>query len=442
MRCDLLLKGGVVVTPSGASVADIAVSEGKIVQIGDLAPWDAEQTLDVRHLTVFPGVIDTQVHFREPGMEHKEDLESGTRAAVCGGVTTILEMPNTLPPTTTAEALADKMRRAEGRAWCDYGFFIGGSHDNAQHLPTLERLPGVPGVKIFMGSSTGTLLVPDDAALEAILANGTSRCPVHAEDHARLESRKALEDGSGPAQHPFLRDAECARLATERLIRASRATGRAVHVLHVSTLDELPLIADAKRSGVPITAEVTPQHLFFTAPDCYELLGTKAQMNPPLRGFDHREALRAALIEGLFDVIGSDHAPHTVEEKAQPYPKSPSGMPGVQTLLPVMLTLNEQVFHFSLPHLAKLTAQRPAELYSMRDKGRIEVGCDADFAVVDTNATWVVEKPWLQSKCGWSPYEGMTLRGRPVHTVLRGSIVVRDSQLQGTPAGQPVRYDR
>lgn len=442
MRFDRVIAGGRLVTPEREETADIGIVDGTIAAIGDLAREDAADRIDARGLTVLPGVIDTQVHFREPGFEHKEDLESGTRAAVAGGVTSILEMPNTDPPTTTSEALEDKLRRADGRAWCDYGFFVGATTGNVDALPELERLPGTPGVKIFMGSSTGSLLVADDDALRRVLLAGKKRCPIHAEDEFRLRERRSLiSDAPHPREHPFLRDAEAACLATRRILRLSEETGRPVHVLHVSTAEELPVLADAKRRGVRVTCEVTPQHLTLAAPECYDRHGTLAQMNPPIRDAGAREALWRAVGEGLFDVIGSDHAPHTLEEKAKPYPASPSGMPGVQTLLAVML---DHVARgaMELRTLVRMTSWAPAALYGMERKGRIEAGYDADIALADLGATWTVDKSWLQSKCGWSPYEGRTLRGRIVSTLVRGEFAYRDGQPDGPPRGRPIRYQR
>ncbi len=439
MHFDLLVLGGTVVTGLGTCPADIGMVEGRIAEIGSLGSSSADTILDARGLHIFPGVIDTQVHFREPGMTHKEDLESGTRAAVMGGVTTVFEMPNTNPPTTSAEALADKLVRCQGRAWCDYAFFVGASGENVDKLSTLEMLPGTPGIKIFMGSSTGTLLVEDDEVLRSVLKRGIRRCSIHAEDEARLRTRKPLADSSVQL-HPVWRDPEAARLATERILRLCEETGRPVHVLHISTLDELPLLAESKRRGSGATCEVTPQHLWFAAPDCYETLGTRGQMNPPIRSGEHRAALRAALMAGLFDVIGSDHAPHTLEEKALPYPQSPSGMAGVQTLLPVMITLCLRDQLISLERLVQMTSENPANLFGIANKGKVEPGFDADLAVVDLHEFEVTED-WLQSKCGWSPYEGERLLGRPVHTVIRGKVVVEDGTLRGEPGGLPARFN-
>ena len=348
---DLIVRGGTVVSHDGLGGADIAIREGRIAGIGDFARTDAAQAIDAGGLHVLPGVIDTQVHFREPGNEHKEDLESGTRAAVLGGVTAVFEMPNTAPPTTGAEALADKFDRAAGRAWCDHAFYVGADGKNTAELCALERLPGVCGVKLFMGSSTGTLLVAEDAEIARVLQSGVRRVAVHAEDEARLVARRGIAIDAGDVRaHPVWRDERTALGAVQRLMALARAAGRRVHVLHVTTAAEITFLARFKEFA---TVEVTPQRLTLAAPDCYERLGTRAQMNPPIRDNAHREGLWRGVREGIVDIVGSDHAPHTLEEKAAPYPDSPSGMPGVQTLVPVMLD------HVNAGRLSLLTSDRP-----------------------------------------------------------------------------------
>lgn len=437
---DLVIKNGLVITGSSSEVSDIGIKDGKITEIGALGDPSTQRSFEAYGLWVMPGVIDTQVHFREPGFEHKEDLESGTRAALHGGVTSVLEMPNTNPTTTNPEALQDKLLRAAGRAWCHYGFFVGATAENATQLGEYENLPGTPGIKIFLGSSTGSLLVDDEPALRSVLRHGYRRCPVHAEDEARNRERKSLLSAHPSAEeHPYLRDAESARLATERILRLSAETGRPIHVLHVSTLDELPIIARAKAQGLGTTAEVTPQHLWFAAPECYRALGTKAQMNPPIRSEEHRSALRKALQDGLFDVFGSDHAPHTLEEKAKPYPASPSGMPGVQTLLPVLSTLMARGL-FDRHTLVRMLCERPAELYSIQGKGRIAVGYDADLVLFDPRRQRTVETGIIQSKCGWSPYEGESLVGWPEAVVLLGEVAIRNDERLGHPIGGMLEF--
>jgi dihydroorotase len=434
-RFDLLLVGGTVVAPAGPVVADIGVRGEAIAEIGSLAGSEAVERIDCRGLTLLPGAIDTQVHFREPGNEHKEDLGTGTAAAALGGITAICEMPNTRPPTTTAEALADKLARARGRAWVDHAFFVGATPENAAELARLEMLPGCAGVKMFMGSSTGNLLVADEADEARVLASGVRPVAVHAEDEARLIERKPLAAGS-VANHPVWRDAETARLATERVLRLARAAGRRVHVLHVTTAEELPLLAAARDFA---TFEVTPQHLTLAAPECYERLGTLAQMNPPIRDAHHRDALWRAVADGTVTVIGSDHAPHTREEKSKAYPDTPSGMPGVQTLLPIMLDHMAQG-RLTLMRLVELTSAAPARIYGMIGKGALVVGNDADISIVDLKAKWRITNQWIASRCGWTPFDGMQVTGRPIATIVRGHVAMRDGALLGDPVGVPLRF--
>jgi len=438
-RFDTLIRGGIVVSGSQIRAADIGIVGSKIVAVGDLSADSADRIIPARGLHVLPGLIDTQVHFREPGLTHKEDLESGSRSAVMGGVTTYFEMPNTVPNTTTKQALDDKLDAAKGRSWANYAFFVGASYENIPQLANLERQPGTPGIKIFVGSSTGSLLVEEEEALEAVLRNGSRPTPIHAEDEARLRDRKKLmSDDPHVREHHFLRDAEAAVLATTRMINLSRKTGRPVHILHVSTADELPLLAAAKAEGLPITCEVTPQHLTLDS-SAYETLGSKVQMNPPIRDPEHRLAILQAMKDDLFDVFGSDHAPHTAEEKAQPYPKSPSGMPGVQTMLGLLLRFVESG-DLDLPKLVRMGSERPADLYGIAGKGHIAPGYDADIVVIDLSAEQLVDQDWLQSKCGWSPFEGESLPGKIAHVFVNGQEVVDNGRIVGKPAGQPVTF--
>ena len=434
---DLIIRGGTAVTPSGTVAVDVGVRDGRIAAIGDLSRADGAETIDAAGLHVLPGAIDTQCHFREPGHMHKEDLAHGMAAAALGGIVAIFEMPNTNPSTLARSDLQDKLDRAEGRAWVDHAFFVGAAAENVENLADLERQPGCCGVKIFMGSSTGSLLVEDDETLFEVLRGGQRRVAVHSEDETRLRERLALvRDGADVAMHPEWRDAETARLATERLMALARRAGRRVHVLHVTTAEEMPLLAANKDLA---TVEVTPQHLTLAAPECYERYGTLAQMNPPIRAAHHREALWRGVAAGIVDVVGSDHAPHTLEEKARPYPTSPSGMPGVQTLLPLLLD-HAKAGRLSLERVVDLTSAGPARIYGIAGKGRIAVGYDADFSIVDLDATREITSDWLASKCGWSPFEGWTVTGWPIVTVIRGRVVMREGELLGEPAGRPVRF--
>ncbi|HEY4942504.1 MAG TPA: dihydroorotase [Rhizomicrobium sp.] len=436
MSFDLLIRGGTVATPNGIALCDVGVRAGKIAAIGALGAAKAAEIFEARGLHVLPGVIDSQCHFREPGNEHKEDLESGSRAAVLGGVTGIFEMPNTYPPTTTRAAMEDKLARAAGRMHCNYAFYIGATPANIGALAELERMPGVAGVKAFLGSSTGTLLLDHETDIAAMLRAGRRRVAVHSEDEDRLKARKHLAVAGDPRTHPVWRDVETARLSTERVIRLARAAGRRLHVLHVTTGDEIPLLAEAKEI---CTAETTPQHLTLAAPECYERLGTYAQMNPPIRDASHREALWAAVNQGVIDVIGSDHAPHTRAEKDKTYPDTPSGMPGVQTLVTILLD-HVSAGRLSLERFIDLTSAGAARIFGIAGKGRVAQGYDADFTIVDLKAKRKIENSWIASKCGWTPFDGMTTTGWALATIIRGEIVMRDRALTLAGHGRPIRF--
>jgi dihydroorotase len=432
---DLVLANGTVVNQDGAGLRDLGVRNGLIAEIGDLGAASAGERIDCKGLHVLPGVIDSQAHFREPGLIHKEDLETGSRAAVLGGVTAVFEMPNTDPATTTAESLADKMRRAQGRMHCDFAFWVGGAHDNVADISELERLPGAAGIKVFMGSSTGRLLVADDEGVMAILRRIRRRAAFHCEDEPRLVERKGLRVPGDPSSHPIWRDEIAALNATQRLVRLARAANAQVHVLHVSTRQEMEFLAGAKDVA---SCEATPHHLTLSAED-YPRLGTKLQMNPPVRGPEHREAIWRGLSQGVVDVLGSDHAPHTLEEKAKPYPESPSGMTGVQTLVPVMLD-HVSAGRLSLQRLVDLTSAGPARIFRILGKGRIAAGYDADFTVVDLKRAETISDSWIASRSRWTPYDGKTVTGWPVGTIVRGKRVMWEGALATPSTGEAVRF--
>ncbi|HVV28343.1 MAG TPA: dihydroorotase [Rhizomicrobium sp.] len=433
---DLLIRGGTAATPNGIAPVDIGVIGGRIAAIGVTGTAKAVEIFEAKGLHVLPGVIDSQVHFREPGNEHKEDLATGSLAAILGGVTSVFEMPNTAPPTTSRAAIDDKLARARGRMHCDYAFYAGATPQNIGALAELERLPGVCGIKAFLGSSTGTLLLNREDDILAALKAGRRRVAVHSEDEDRMIARKALAERGRPETHPVWRDAEAARMSTERVLRLARAAGRRLHVLHVTTGDEIPLLAAAKDIA---TAETTPQHLTLSAPECYERLGTYAQMNPPIRDESHRQALWRAVREGVIDVIGSDHAPHTRAEKDRTYPDTPSGMPGVQTLATILLD-HVNKGNLTLERFVDLTAAGPQRIFGIAGKGRIARGYDADFTIVDMGLTRRIENGWIASRCGWTPFDGMKTRGWPVATILRGRVVMRDFAAVGEAGGAPVRF--
>ena len=431
---EIVLAGGLVHTPAGSGVADVAVRGGRILGVGSYP--DAGRRIDCTGLDVMPGVIDSQVHFREPGLEHKEDLESGSRAAVMGGVTAVFEMPNTSPNTDSEMRVHDKLERARHRMFCDHAFYVGATSENAADLAHLERIPGTAGVKIFMGASTGSLLVSDDAALARVLASGTRRVAIHAEDEPRMQERAHLRVEGDPASHPVWRDDESAILATRRILALARAARRPIHVLHVTTPAELELLSQHRDIA---SCEVTPQHLTLAGEDAYPRLGTYAQMNPPIRSGAHRDGLWHWLRQGVPDVLGSDHAPHTLEEKAKAYPASPSGMPGVQTLLPLMLD-HVAAGRMTLERLIDMTSTSVQRVFGLVGKGRIAAGYDADFTIVDRKGSFTVTEDWLQSRCGWSPFTGMTLKGRVVGTIVRGHTAMWEGQLANQANGEALRF--
>jgi dihydroorotase len=437
---DLLIRGGTVATPNGIAPADVGVIAGRIAAIGSFPGAKAATVFEAKGLHVLPGVMDTQVHFREPGNSHKEDLASGSLAAILGGVTAVFEMPNTNPPTTTRAAIEDKLARAKGRMHCDHAFYVGATPANIGALGELEKMPGVCGIKAFLGSSTGTLLLNKEEDILAALKAGKRRVAVHSEDEDRMIARKHLAERGKPETHPVWRDAEAARMSTERVLRLARLAGRRLHVLHITTGDEIPLLAAAKDLS---TAETTPQHLTLSAPECYERLGTYAQMNPPIRDESHRLALWQAVREGVIDVIGSDHAPHTREEKDKIYPDTPSGMPGVQTLATILLD-HVNKGNLTLERFIDLTSAGAQRIFGIAGKGRIARGYDGDFTIVDMGLTRTIENKWIASTCGWTPFDGMKTKGWPVATILRGNIVMRDFAVTGAATGaalgQPVRF--
>jgi len=433
---DLILRGGTVVNQDGEAPRDVGIRDGRFAAIGDLARASAGEVVDCRGLHILPGVIDSHVHFREPGLTHKEDLETGSLGAVLGGVTSVFEMPNTDPATTTAEALADKLRRAHHRMHCDFAFYVGATRENTGELAQLEGLPGVAGVKLFMGSSTGTLLIEDDEGVRNVLKAVRRRISVHSEDEDRLRERRHLRVPGDPRSHPVWRDASAALRCTQRLIKLARETGKRVHVLHVTTREEAEFLAGHKDIA---TAEVTPAHLTLAAPDCYEKLGTFAQLNPPIRDAEHRAGLWTAVAQGVIDSIGSDHSPHTREEKAQPYPETHSGMPGVQTLVPLMLD-HVNAGRLTLARFVDLSSAGPARVYGIAGKGRIAVGYDADLTVVDLKRRETITHRAMATRAGWTPYDGVAVTGWPVGTVVRGRRVMWEGSLLAPAQGERVRF--
>jgi dihydroorotase len=432
---DLILAGGIVANHDGVARRDVGVRGGRIAALGDLSRASAGETIDCAGLHVLPGVIDSQVHFREPGPTHKEDLETGSRAAVLGGVTCVFEMPNTKPETTSEAALADKLSRARHRMHCDFAFWVGGTRENAADVGELERLPGAAGIKVFMGSSTGDLLVEDDSGVEAILRNTRRRAAFHSEDEYRLRERLGERVEGDASSHPVWRDVVAALACTQRLVAVARRARARIHVLHISTAEEIGWLQEHKDIA---TCEATPHHLTLTADD-YARLGTLIQMNPPVREARHRDGIWAGIASGVVDVLGSDHAPHTLDEKAQPYPASPSGMTGVQTLVPIMLD-HVNAGRLTLERFVDLSSHGPGRIFGLARKGRIAAGYDADLTIVDLKRRHTITNAEQGSRAGWTPYDGREVTGWPIGTIVRGSRVVWEGEIVTPATGEPALF--
>ncbi|MEG4583970.1 dihydroorotase [Microcoleus sp. MOSTC5] len=432
----LLIRGARVLLPNGEFlVGDVEICEGKIVRVAPEIAESGDREIDAKGLTLLPGVIDPQVHFREPGLEHKEDLFTASCACAKGGVTSFLEMPNTRPLTTTQAALDDKLSRAAEKCLVNYGFFIGAT---AENLPDLLTANPTPGIKVFMGSMHGQLLVDGEATLEAIFAKGDRLIAVHAEDQARINQRRQEFAGiSDVAVHSQIQDNQAALLATQLALKLSNKYQRRLHILHLSTGDEAEFLRQEKPSWV--TAEVTPQHLLLNT-SAYEKIGSLAQMNPPLREPRDNEILWQALLDGVIDFIATDHAPHTLAEKAQDYPNTPSGMPGVETSLPLMLTQAVQG-RCTVAQVANWMSTAVAKAYKIPKKGSISPGFDADLVLVDLDNYRPVVRDEIVSKCGWSPFEGWNLTGWPVVTVVGGKVVFENNKLDTNVRGEALTFD-
>jgi len=435
---DLLLKNGKVVLPDGIKEINVGVVKGKIQAISDNSNISADEIFDCRGLHVLPGVIDSQVHFREPGNEHKETLESGMKSAAMGGVTAVFEMPNTNPLTITNEAIDDKLERAKKSPWTDYAFYLGGTEHYAKDLAKWENMKGVCGIKIFMGASTGDLLSASDDELEAVLSNGKRVVAIHAEDeYIMQENKKTILGNSNDVKlHGKWRSEESCLSATTRLLRIARKHNRRVHVLHITTAQEMELLAKNKDIA---SVEVLPIHLTLHAPECYERLGTFAQQNPPVRETHHQDALWEAVRNGIVDIIGSDHAPHTIKEKNETYPNTPSGTPAVQTMVPIMLNhVNEG--RLTLDRLVELWSYGPERIHKLSTKGKIEIGYDADFTIVDLKKKKTITNEQQCSISKWTPFDGKEVTGWPISTIIRGNIVMRNDELCSTPIGEPIKF--
>ena len=429
---DLILKNGTVFTPEATEISDIAVKDGKIVDIGTFN--NAEEIIDCTNLYVFPGLIDTQCHFREPGGEHKETLETGTLSAALGGVTGIFEMPNTNPLTITPEAMEFKLKKAHETSYVDFAFYFGGTAEYAEHLSEWENIDGVCGIKIFMGASNGDLLSATDEEIDAIVANGKRVIAVHAEDEAIMNENKVtiLGDSNDVAMHYKWRSEESCLNATKRIVSIAKKYTRRVHILHITTAQEMSFLKTNKDIA---SAEVLANHLTLHAPDCYDMFGTLAQQNPPIREKRHQDALWAAVADGTIDIVASDHAPHTLDEKSGTYPNTPSGTPGVQTLIPIMLN-HVHEGRLSYERLVELMAYGPYRIHKIKNKCLIRKGFNADFTVVDPKAEHIISNAEQASKSGWTPYDGKKVVGFPTMTIIGGKSIMRNGEITGRSNNQ------
>lgn len=435
-KLDLILKNGIVFLPQGRTSIDVGIKDGKIVEIGNCV--DANKTIDCTNLFIFPGLIDTQCHFREPGGEHKETIQTGTMAAALGGIVGIFEMPNTNPLTTTPEALDHKINRGIDTAYTDFAYYFGGTYQNSNNLSKWENLDAVCGIKIFMGASTGNLLSATDEEVEAVVSNGKRVIAVHAEDEFLMNENKKtiLKDSNDVSMHCKWRDVNSSLNATKRVVGLAKKHNRHVHVLHITTSDEMDFLRKNKDTA---TVEVLPNHLTLSAPDCYEQLGTLAQQNPPIREKHHQDALWKAIEDGTVDIVASDHAPHTLDEKSGTYPNTPSGTPGVQTLLPIMLD-HASNGKLSYERLVDLMAYGPIRVHKIKNKCSITKNYDADFTIVDPKKTHVITNEEQASKSAWTPYDGKKITGMPVMTIIRGNIVMREGELLEKIIAQPIEF--
>jgi dihydroorotase len=434
---DMIIRGGICVLPWGETKADIGVRHGKIEVIGTPADATATEIVDASGLHVLPGLIDPHVHLRDPGDAAIESIPTGTKGAVLGGLTAVFDMPNTTPSITNSEQLAWKRGYVESVAWCDMGLYVGGTKTNIAQLAALEVEPGVCAVKVFAGSSTGDLMVEDDISLERVMRSGRRRIAYHSEDEYRLQARKPMFKSGDPySAHAEWRDVECAFLGTRRLMALARATGRPAHILHVSTAEELEFLRDYRDIA---TVELLVNHLTQVGPDCYDRLGGFGVMNPPIRDQRHMDAAWAAIADGRVDTIGSDHAPHAHAAKLKPWPEVPAGLTGVQTLVPIMLD-HVNAGRLSLARMVDLMCAGPARVYGVVSKGRLSAGYDADFTLVDLKATRTIENKWIAAPCGWTPFDGMSVTGWPIATIVRGHVVMRDDEVLGAPLGKLVHF--
>ena len=431
----LIIKNGSCYIDGKLIKTDIGLSDNKIKKIGKIE-LNSSKVYDATDKVVLPGIIDTQVHFREPGSTDAEDLESGSRAAVLGGVTSLFEMPNTNPPTSNLVEFDKKFVAAKNRMHSNYAFYFGATPDNTDQLAKLKDVEGCCGVKLFAGSSTGNLLVDKEADIEKVISSSDRIVSIHSEDEDIIKLRKKFIKKGDVHSHPEWRNVECAMSSTRRVVKIAERYNKKIHVLHISTKEEVDFLAMHKKN---VTFETTPQHLTLYAPDCYEKLGSYAQMNPPLRTKEHYDRLWVAIKNNVVDVLGSDHAPHLKENKDKEYPNSPSGMPGVQTIFPVMLNhVNDG--KLTLQQLINLMSENPCKIFGIKNKGFIKEGYDADLTIADMNKEVTIKNEMIASKCGWTPFNNYKVKGFPVGTIVNGNLVMSDGKVIMESKGTPLEF--
>ena len=431
----LIIKNGSCYIDGKLTQTDIGLSNNKINKIGKIE-LNSSRVYDATDKVVLPGIIDTQTHFREPGSTDVEDLESGSRAAVLGGVTSLFEMPNTNPPTSNLIEFDKKLQLAKNRMHSNYAFYFGATPENIEQLSKLKDVEGCCGVKLFAGSSTGKLLVDKEADIEKVISNSDRIVSIHSEDEEILKLRKKFIKKGDVHSHPEWRNTECAISSTRRVVKIAERYNKKIHVLHVTTKEEVDFLAMHKKN---VTFETTPQHLTLYAPDCYDKLGTYAQMNPPLRTKEHYDRLWVAIKNNIVDVLGSDHAPHSKENKDKEYPDTPSGMPGVQTIFPVMLGhINDG--KLTLEQLIKLMCENPCRIFGIKNKGYIKEGYDADLTIADMNKEVVIKDEMIASKCGWTPFNNYKVKGFPVGTIVNGVLVMSEGKVIEESKGTPLKF--
>ncbi len=440
----ILIKGGTVINRGQRQQADLLIENGRIAQVAAKIDVAADRIIDAQGKWVLPGIIDDQVHFREPGLTHKAEIYTEAKAAVAGGTTSFMEMPNTKPPAVTQEKLEEKYERAAEVSLANYSFFMGASNDNLEEvLKTNPRT--VCGVKIFMGSSTGNMLVDEPTVLDALFRECKMLIATHCEDEATIRANAAAaKEQYGEdvpiEMHPIIRNVEGCYKSSSFAVELAKKYGTRLHILHISTKDELELFEPGPIAGKHITAEVCVHHLYFNADD-YATRGTQVKCNPAVKGEEHRSALMPALLEDRLDIVATDHAPHTWEEKQGTYFKAPSGVPLVQHALNMMLEFYQRG-EITPERIVEKMCHAPAECFHIEDRGYLDAGMWADVVIVDPEKEWTVTKDNLHYKCGWSPFEGHTFKGYIETTIVSGHVAYHEGAFDESKKGERMLFNR